>query len=207
MDKNDDLLKFHTGTVIWFDRRIGLGYIKDDNQGSDVRIIISHFSPPRMDGGKLHLGLNDQLPDVLPRKGDRVVFWVSQRRKGPDADHWCYLVQAAKVLRDDWVKKHDRCACGHLLADHTEFDDCQHCICNHSALCTCGHMPEDHESYGCMLCGCGHSEYDPRLDWFNDPDRHDYVEIPLGGGRTGVQVKDSHESNLGGSPGGLTIQE
>lgn len=203
---DDDLFQFHTGTVLWFDPSKGMGFIRDDEPDrDDVRIISAHYSAPAMDDGMAGPWL-----DVFPRKGDRVVFWVSQRRKGPDADHWCYLVQAVKVLRDDWIRKHDRCACGHLFAEHEKNGSCTQCICDRDSLCSCGHMPEDHEINGCMLCGCGHcgyDEYDPETDWFHNPDFHDYVEVSLPNGRTGVQVDESHESNLGDSAGGFTIHE
>lgn len=59
------------GTVKWFNKDKGFGFISPDGGGKDIYVHVSNISPP-----------HDSLSD-----GQRVSFKTAEGRKGPEATH------------------------------------------------------------------------------------------------------------------------
>lgn len=162
---------FHLASVIWFDKDKGYGFLKSDSGGPNVMFDLFHASTP-FTSDILFLRLNQGKNVAIPKSGNRIVYSRMKNKKGYKAANWCYLEAAAKTMRDQWIRTHDKCACGHLFSQHQD-GFCSECDYDCINLCTCGHRPEDHDGRnGCMLCKCGHrsklSESQPDLSYENE---------------------------------------
>lgn len=180
---------FYTGTVIWFDEKLGFGFIKPDSGGPDVMFDLFHASTPFVSDILFLRFLDNGERIALPKEGDSIIYSLMRAKKGLKAGNWCYLATAVSAMIKQWVRAHDKCACGHLFSEHQNTNTwCTKCECGHTQPETCPNcgskMNGSEAHWECSTCGYGTEEFDHRSD-----------------------DSEPREVNLGGSPGSFKIYE